>query len=49
MDSVMVAGGSGSKGSSSVLTGPPSRAFGQPVKLCAMKRLVPVARAASGR
>ena len=33
------AGGSGSSGSSSVLTGPPSRASGQPAKLCHTSRL----------
>ena len=43
------AGGSGSSGSSSVLTGPPTRANGQPVKLWATKRRAPAARAAASR
>jgi hypothetical protein len=46
---VMLAGGCGSNGSSSVLTGPPTGWLGQPVKLWAMNRLVPAARAASSR
>ncbi len=45
----MLAGGSGLSGSSSVLTGPPTGWLGQPVKLCAMTRRVPAARAASSR
>jgi hypothetical protein len=43
------AGGSGSSGSSSVLTGPPTRAKGQPAKLWATNRLDPAARAAASR
>ena len=43
------AGGSGSNGSSSVLTGPPTRALGHPAKLWATRRLAPAARAAASR
>ena len=43
------AGGSGSSGSSSDLTGPPTRANGHPAKLWATNRLAPAARAASSR
>ena len=41
--------GRGSSGSSSVFTEPPARSLGQPVKLCAMTRLVPAAAAAASR
>ena len=42
-------GGSGSSGSSSVLTGPPTRAAGQPAKLWATTRAPPVSHAADSR
>ena len=42
-------GGSGSSGSSSVFTGPPTRANGHPAKLWATKRRAPTARPAESR
>jgi hypothetical protein len=43
------AGGSGLRGSSSVLTSVPAYSLVKPVKLCAMSRRVPASRAASSR
>ena len=42
-------GGSGSSGALSSLAAPPSRAYGQPPKLCATNRRAPASRAAASR
>jgi hypothetical protein len=42
-------GGSGSRGSASVCTGPPARAKRNAAKLCATKRRAPTARPAARR
>ena len=43
------AGGSRSSGASSPLTASPSRAYGQPAKLCHTSRVAPASRAAASR